>query len=461
MSRYSLAAESSIPNKHCQERPSLWAKFRSEYFVVARVEALLAMRRTSPRSSPKRLAFRRNFRNQVAPGVFDLDALETSPVHGGAKGTSTNSKHCKNQAMSKCSTTERARHTTNRSTKDRATKDRAAIADTATKPSSPRIYPAGCTDKPLGLFIGQAPPKRIENLPPEYKPLEGQPERRLARLAGFETPDELWAMFDRIDLLGFWPGPKNRAAHHRISTGYRKHNCDGHRFPMLHARLAADRLKGQGGLCRKYEVAVLCGKKVAAAFGLLGISTRTLPWTEEFDGIRFFVLPHPSGASHLWNDEEFWHRSASTFRVVLETVRKLPRAILPPEVSLSSNKIRCVGANQTNSIRVETSKHGVVRSRFFTRKPSDADVNADAFLPGSACNSWCKTPMTTEPVGTECTSDALCSPVLASAGEANSLSESMCKAPVLADTDQMGYASGILFMAVPTERLDPASEITF
>jgi hypothetical protein len=41
-------------------------------------------------------------------------------------------------------------------------------------------------------------------------------------------------------------------------------------------------------------VVVLCGRLVAAAFGLN--LDRSVPWTEETDGVRFLVLPHPSGA---------------------------------------------------------------------------------------------------------------------------------------------------------------------
>ena len=42
------------------------------------------------------------------------------------------------------------------------------------------------------------------------------------------------------------------------------------------------------------QVVVLCGRLVAAAFGLN--LDRSVPWTEETDGVRFLVLPHPSGA---------------------------------------------------------------------------------------------------------------------------------------------------------------------
>ena len=48
-----------------------------------------------------------------------------------------------------------------------------------------------------------------ERLAPDYKPLQGQPERRLARLAGLSL-DDLWAFFERLDLLGWCPGKKDR-----------------------------------------------------------------------------------------------------------------------------------------------------------------------------------------------------------------------------------------------------------
>ena len=43
------------------------------------------------------------------------------------------------------------------------------------------------------------------------------------------------------------------------------------------------------------EVVVLCGRLVASAFGLRA-GGRLVPWTEEQQGVRFLVLPHPSGA---------------------------------------------------------------------------------------------------------------------------------------------------------------------
>ena len=45
----------------------------------------------------------------------------------------------------------------------------------------------------------------------------------------------------------------------------------------------------------RLQVVVLCGRLVAAAFALS--LDRCVPWTEEQDGVRFLVLPHPSGVT--------------------------------------------------------------------------------------------------------------------------------------------------------------------
>jgi len=166
-------------------------------------------------------------------------------------------------------------------------------------------------------MVGQAPPAGV--LPTDYQPFQGVLEMRLAKLGGFALPGDLWAHFDRIDLLGWCPGRKPRKAYHDKSTGYKKHDRDGHLFPLREARLVASRLRQFGGLATSYAVVVLCGRYVASAFDL-AIGARTVPWTDEVDGIRYLVLPHPSGASHFWNDEVAWHRAAGTFRAVLGRV---------------------------------------------------------------------------------------------------------------------------------------------
>jgi hypothetical protein len=190
-----------------------------------------------------------------------------------------------------------------------------------------------------GLVVGQAPPGPSERLPPGYQPLQGQPERRLAKLAGLGSPEELWAVFDRIDLIGWCEGKKPRKDYHDVKTGYNKHNHDGHRFPLRLARLAAGRLLhfgnpiNSGTPLQEYAVVVLCGRLVAAAFGLR--LRASVPWAEELDGVRYLVMPHPSGVSHFWNDAVSRHRAAAAFSAALEAAgleqpRKMQDARLPP-----------------------------------------------------------------------------------------------------------------------------------
>jgi len=181
-----------------------------------------------------------------------------------------------------------------------------------------------------GLVVAQAPPRAAEQLPKGYLPLQGMPERRLVKLAGLSSPEELWAHFDRLDLLGWCPGPKDRKDIHD-QTIYGKHNCDGHRFPLELARIAAGRLVNFGNLDRDYAVVVLCGRHVANAFGLTGggEKRRRVPWTEERGGVRYLVMPHPSGVSHFWNDPPSRVRAAQFFRTVALEALGLETAAVP------------------------------------------------------------------------------------------------------------------------------------
>jgi hypothetical protein len=191
-----------------------------------------------------------------------------------------------------------------------------------------------CRRLSRGLIVGQAPPRPAENLPPEYQPFQGPPEQRLTKLAGFKTPRELWTVFDRLDLIGWCPEPKPRKEYHDVQKGYTKHNRDGHRFPLRLARLAASRLLNfgspvrDGTSLRDYAIVVLCGRNVAAAFGLK--LRPFVPWAEELDGVRYLVMPHPSGVSHLWNDDVCRHRAIAAFRAALEVAGLAPPATAQP-----------------------------------------------------------------------------------------------------------------------------------
>lgn len=234
-----------------------------------------------------------------------------------------------------------------------------------------------------GLVVGQAPPGPSEKLPAGYQPLQGFPERRLAKLAGLESPKELWAVFDRIDLIGWCPGPKSRKDYHDVKKGYTKHNHDGHRFPLKLARLAAGRLLnfgstfGGGTSLRDYAVVVLCGRHVAAAFGL---ALREVPWAEEHDGIRYLVMPHPSGVSHFWNDSVSRHRAAAAFRAVLEAAGLQPsKTFLPCASNTPTMKL----AHSQKSLKRRRWGRGTLAAKVASRVQVD-NIDQTALQSGSA-----------------------------------------------------------------------------
>ncbi|CAE8623075.1 unnamed protein product [Polarella glacialis] len=237
-----------------------------------------------------------------------------------------------------------------------------------------------------GLVVGQAPPGAPEDLAPDYLPLQGQPERRLAKLAGLARPEELWACFDRLDLIGWCPGPKDRKSYHLLSTGYSKHNRDGHRFPLKDAKLAASRLLKFGELAHKYAVVVLCGRHVATAFGLRHFS-RNVPWAEELNGIRFLVLPHPSGVSHFWNDEVSWHRAAGTFRAALKAVQLgqpvplTPTGCREPRSSVPLTPTGCQEPRSSASAPEQPRPSGVKRRRAAEAVDAATEEGSEASAP--------------------------------------------------------------------------------
>ncbi|CAK9059040.1 unnamed protein product [Durusdinium trenchii] len=243
---------------------------------------------------------------------------------------------------------------------------------------------------PRGLVVGQAPPLPPESLSSDYKPLQGQPEKRLARLAGLSL-DELWAFFDRVDLLGWCPGKKDRKSYHQWSAGYRKHRCDGHRFPLSVARLVAARLRRFGRL-ERYAVVVLCGRLVAAAFALS--LDRCVPWTEEQDGVRFLVLPHPSGVSHFWNDEESWHRAAMVFRSALraaglracqDNLHESTVQTQHHEAELDEENLESL-ETKTQVPKVSPPAEPVIRSKFFNGSRLSCAARGKELLQESAHN---------------------------------------------------------------------------
>jgi hypothetical protein len=161
-----------------------------------------------------------------------------------------------------------------------------------------------------GIIIGQAPNRHSPSAAAPVLPLQGLPEKRLARLAGLEI-SALWATFDRTNLLGYYPGCKSRAAKHsRELTGYSKHYSNGDIFPMEEARRSAAEIK-----LEDYSLVVLLGLSVARAFE---IKAPAIFKRETRGPCMLLVLPHPSGVSHFWNEPSNIDRAANELREAMD-----------------------------------------------------------------------------------------------------------------------------------------------
>lgn len=114
----------------------------------------------------------------------------------------------------------------------------------------------GAISTRTGLIVGQAP-----TLADSSSPLSGNPERRLSRLAAMPIA-EFWGLFDRTNVISYFPGKKGRAAKHHRSL-YTKHQSDGDVFPLDEAKRNAGNIP-----LESYAVVVMLGLKVARAFSI-------------------------------------------------------------------------------------------------------------------------------------------------------------------------------------------------
>lgn len=138
------------------------------------------------------------------------------------------------------------------------------------------------------LLIGQAPGPATD---PGH-PLSGRTGARLAGLFRFDE-DEFLAAFDRVNLIGRFPGKAGK----------------GDAFPLQIARRRAL------ALSRRFEgrTVVLLGGSVSAAFRVTAVPI--LRWRRGALGAaRLAVAPHPSGISRWWNDPENVRAAARFFR---------------------------------------------------------------------------------------------------------------------------------------------------
>lgn len=142
------------------------------------------------------------------------------------------------------------------------------------------------------LLVGQAPSRSAG----KERAFDGPSGRRLAKLAGIAF-EELFERFDTVNLLARWPGK------HGGRYQYRE---KGDRFPIARAKRAAKKIKSGWWT---YSTVILCGSRVAKAFGIDGPA---MSWHDAvkmvetkheimFHHVRVLLLPHPSGCNIFYN----------------------------------------------------------------------------------------------------------------------------------------------------------------
>lgn len=115
------------------------------------------------------------------------------------------------------------------------------------------------------------------------RPFEGRSGARLASLAGV-TQREFLDAVEAVNLIPFWPG--------------RSSGKKGHLFPADAARLRAASMDLAG------RRMLLCGLRVARAFGLPSKVRFMNPCSLGRDERSCHVIPHPSGIVRWWNDAD-------------------------------------------------------------------------------------------------------------------------------------------------------------
>ena len=149
------------------------------------------------------------------------------------------------------------------------------------------------------LVVGQAPSKTAGKV----RAFDGASGERLARLLGLSL-DAFLRNVDTRNLLGRWPGKHG---------GKYAHRDKGDRFPISAARRRARALQKEIHALR-WPVVVLCGRRVADAFG---VSAPFLGW-ERRGAIEVLVVPHPSGCNLWWNDRDNAAEARRALRLAYE-----------------------------------------------------------------------------------------------------------------------------------------------
>jgi hypothetical protein len=141
-------------------------------------------------------------------------------------------------------------------------------------------------------LIGEAPGRGRE----DRLPFAGPCETRWAHVIGHD-----WrSRFHVVNLLDYWPG-----------SGGEK----GATLPALEASIAASAILRTIANSRPVSALFLCGLRVAAAFRVPRGEFFERAYARSIDGFELptFVVPHPSGVSHWWNDPANVERARAFF----------------------------------------------------------------------------------------------------------------------------------------------------
>ena len=131
------------------------------------------------------------------------------------------------------------------------------------------------------LIIGQAPAQKDD----PGNPLTGKTGLRLANYMDLHL-EEFLTTFDRANLFDKYPGKNEKGK--------------GDAFPIQQATINSFKLL-RDNPPDNYRAMILLGKNVAKAFNLK--DPEFLKWATTPQGLRYVVLPHPSGLNRWWNEK--------------------------------------------------------------------------------------------------------------------------------------------------------------
>lgn len=150
-------------------------------------------------------------------------------------------------------------------------------------------------------LLGYGPVKSIQWSPPIILVGESNPYGSDPRYVLFDLPKH--AAGYRLRTLIFGVRHTTYARFHRANL------CDGE-WNLNAAKEKAQRVLND----LPNATVVLCRKKVQQAFNLEHEREPFVSWVANSDGLRFVLIPHPSGRNREWNREGAFERARTLLR---------------------------------------------------------------------------------------------------------------------------------------------------